>query len=127
MRALFIDDNVNNRTVMVAMLSTAGVELEEAPNGPEGLEKIEEEDYDFILIDLRMPDMDGFGVIRCIRARDDSKSRLPIVVVTADGADGLAARCVEAGADAMISKPVEMNQLFETVGAILARTPGAHA
>lgn len=59
MNALFIDDDPLNRAVMSAMLSTADIDMEEAESGLTGLSKIEATDYDFVLIDLRMPQMGG--------------------------------------------------------------------
>ena len=124
MLALFIDDDALNRTVMAAMLSAADVTMEEASNGPDGLRQLEAGSFDFVLVDLRMPSMDGYEVVRRIRSRHDEKGRLPVVVVTADESDNLEEQCLAAGADAVIRKPVEMDRLFETVGALLASGAG---
>jgi CheY-like chemotaxis protein len=67
-----------------------------------------------------MPGMDGLTAIRHIRAREDEKGQLPIIVVTADTAVDLRERCLAAGADEVIFKPVAMDALFETMGRLLA-------
>ena len=76
------------------------------------------------LIDLRMPGMDGITAIEQIRARGDAKAKLPIIVVTADTAIDLRERCLAAGADEVLFKPVAMDALFEAMGRILAGGDG---
>jgi CheY-like chemotaxis protein len=68
-----------------------------------------------------MPGMDGITAIRQIRARGDAKSGVPVIVVTADTAPDLRDRCVAAGADEVLFKPVAMDALFDAMGRILAR------
>jgi len=109
-----------NRRVVRDMLEVAGAEMEEAESAELGLRMIDAETYDAALIDLRMPGMDGLTAIRYIRARGDSKAGIPIVVVTADTAEDLRERCLAAGADDVIFKPVAMDTLFETLGRVLA-------
>jgi len=113
-----------NRRVVRDMLEVAGVEMDEAENAEDGLGMIGTEDYDAILIDLRMPGMDGLTAIGHIRARGDAKARLPIVVVTADTAADLRRRCLDAGADDVIFKPVAMDAMFDALGRLLARDAG---
>ena len=121
MNVLFIEDDPMNRRVVKDMLDVAGARLTEADGGEEGLALIEAEDFDVILVDLRMPGMDGFEVIARIRARTDAKARLPIIVVTADTAIDLRERCLKAGADEVLFKPVAMDSLFDAIGRQLAR------
>jgi CheY-like chemotaxis protein len=75
-RVLFVEDNAVNRQVVFQMLTAAGIEMDEAENGLVGLSKIEENVYDLILMDLRMPCMDGLTTLRHLRARDDEKASL---------------------------------------------------
>lgn len=124
MHVLFVDDDPMNRTVVRAMLGVAGVEMDEAASGEEGLAALDARDYDLILMDLRMPGMDGLAATRLIRARGDARGATPVVVVTADIASDLRARCLASGADDLISKPVIMDVLFATLGDIAAR-PGS--
>ncbi|TCP99895.1 response regulator receiver domain-containing protein [Sphingomonas sp. PP-F2F-A104-K0414] len=118
---LFIEDDRMNRRVVKDMLDVAGVTMVEAESAERGLEIIDEQDFAMILVDLRMPGMDGVTAIKHIRARDDAKGRVPIIVVTADIAPDLRQRCLVAGADDVIFKPVAMDSLFDAMGRILAR------
>ena len=127
MRVLFVEDDPMNRRVVRDMLSVAGVDMDEAEDAEAGLLKIAAETYDLVLMDLRMPGMDGLTAIGHIRARSDAKASLPIVVVTADSGIDLQDRCIAAGADAVVLKPVAMNALFDTVGRLLAERPAAEA
>lgn len=120
MNVLFIEDDRMNRRVVRDMLDVAGAQMVEAESAEIGLGLIDANDFDVILVDLRMPGMDGITAIRHIRARPDAKARLPIIVVTADTAVDLRERCLRAGADDIIFKPVAMDSLFEAIGRVLA-------
>ncbi|WP_019517169.1 response regulator [Sphingomonas sp. Mn802worker] len=120
MRVLFIEDDRMNRRVVRDMLDVAGAQMEEAESAEIGLDRIDAEQFDMILVDLRMPGMDGLTAIGHIRARNDAKGKLPIIVVTADRAVDLRERCLAAGADDVIFKPVAMDSLFEAMGRLLA-------
>jgi CheY-like chemotaxis protein len=121
-RILFIEDDRMNRRVVRDMLDVAGAEMVEAESAEEGLALIEAQDFDMALVDLRMPGMDGITAIRHIRARPDAKARMPLIVVTADTAVDLRERCLAAGADDVLFKPVAMDALFDAMGRILARS-----
>jgi CheY-like chemotaxis protein len=121
MNVLFIEDDPMNRRVVKDMLDVAGAHLVEADNAERGLALIDSNGFDIVLVDLRMPGMDGFEAIRRIRAREDAKAGLPIIVVTADTAVDLRERCLEAGADEVLFKPVAMDSLFDAIGRQLAR------
>src|SRR6478735_2420893 len=99
MNILFIEDDPMNRRVVKDMLDVAGATMSEAELAEEGLARIDQQDFDVVLVDLRMPGMDGMEAIRRIRARGDAKAELPIIVITADTALDLRERCIEAGAD----------------------------
>lgn len=103
------------------MLDVAGATMIEADNAELGLTLLGEQVVDLILVDLRMPGMDGLTAIGHIRARDDAKASLPIIVVTADTAVDLRERCLAAGADDVIFKPVAMDALFDAMGRLLAQ------
>ena len=121
MKVLFIEDDRMNRRVVKDMLDVAGAVMDEADSAEAGLRKLEDNQYDMLLVDLRMPGMDGITAIQHIRARSDAKARLPIIVVTADTAVDLRDRCLAAGADDVLFKPVAMDALFESMGRLLAR------
>jgi CheY-like chemotaxis protein len=120
MTVLFIEDDRMNRRVVRDMLDVAGAAMVEAESAEIGLALIDAHDFDIALVDLRMPGMDGMTAIGHIRARTDAKARMPIIVVTADTAVDLRARCLAAGADEVIFKPVAMDELFDAMGRLLA-------
>jgi CheY-like chemotaxis protein len=121
MNVLFIEDDPMNRRVVKDMLDVAGAHLTEADSAEAGLSMIDGRDFDIVLVDLRMPGMDGFEAIKHIRGRGDPKASLPIIVVTADTAVDLRERCLAAGADEVLFKPVAMDSLFDAIGRQLAR------
>lgn len=120
MNILFIEDDPMNRRVVKDMLDVAGATMAEAGLAEEGLARIEYETFDLVLMDLRMPGMDGIEAVRHIRARTDEKANLPVIVLTADTAIDLRERCIEAGADDVLFKPVAMDALFDSIGRVLA-------
>lgn len=120
MNVLFIEDDRMNRRVVRDMLNVAGADMIEAESAEEGLRLIDGQEFDILLVDLRMPGMDGITAIQHIRARPDAKGRVPIIVVTADTAIDLRERCLAAGADDVIFKPVAMDHLFDAMGRVLA-------
>ena len=122
MQVLYVEDNDINRRVIKEMLRAGGADMDEAEDGFAGLQKIEAHDYDIILMGLRMPGMDGLTAIRHIRARPDSKAKLPVIVITADDGATIDAECLQAGADRVLRKPVVMAALFETIVAVLSQT-----
>ena len=121
MNILFVEDDAMNRRVVRDMLTVAGAEMDEAADAETGLRMIEEGDYDIVLMDLRMPGMDGLTAIRHIRARHDAKAGVPVIVVTADTALDICRDCIDQGADEVILKPVAMNKLFDAIGRLIAR------
>lgn len=124
MRVLFVDDSEINRRVIREMLRAGGIEMAEAEDGAAGLKMIDDNAYDLVLMDLRMPGMDGMTAIRHLRARDDRNARLPVIVVTADAGATIEIDCRNAGADDVIFKPVSMAALLDVVGALAARRGG---
>lgn len=121
MHVLFVEDDAMNRRVVRDMLSVADVEMSEADGALKGIGMIEACDYDLVLMDLRMPGMDGLEALRRIRARMDAKGRVPVVVVTADIAPDLKTECLREGADDFLTKPIAMDALFDALGRLMAR------
>ena len=121
MNILFVEDDAMNRRVVRDMLTVAGASMDEAPDAETGLRMINDNDYDIVLMDLRMPGMDGLTAIRHIRARTDDKAAIPVIVVTADTALDICRDCIDQGADEVILKPVAMNKLFDAIGRLIAR------
>jgi CheY-like chemotaxis protein len=127
MQILFVEDDPMNRRVVKDMLSVAGAEMVEAPDAETGLAMIADGRFDVVLMDLRMPGMDGLTAIRAIRARTDAKASLPIIVITADTAIDLRNDCLSHGADEVILKPVAMKALFDAIGKTLAKAAANQA
>ena len=127
MQVLFIEDDAMNRRVVKDMLSVAGVEMSEAPEAETGLAMLDTQPFDLVLMDLRMPGMDGLTAVRKIRERGDAVSLIPIIVVTADTAMDLQERCRAAGADDLLRKPVAMTLLFDAIARALTERPSSPA
>ncbi len=121
MQVLFVEDDPMNRRVVRDMLLVAGIDMIEASDALSGLEKIDKLELDLILMDLRMPGMDGLTAVERIRARSDSKRSLPIIVITADTAPGLRDECLSRGASEVLFKPVAMQDLFDIIGRVAAQ------
>jgi CheY-like chemotaxis protein len=119
MRILFIEDDAMNRRVVRDMLHVAGLPLAEADGGRTGIARLEQEPFDVLLLDLRMPEMDGFEVIDALRSRSDGLKDIPIIVVTADASPGLEDDCIKAGADAVLFKPIAMQSLFDSIAELV--------
>ncbi|WP_242146605.1 response regulator [Sphingomonas sp. BAUL-RG-20F-R05-02] len=124
MKILFIEDDAMNRRVVNDMLDVAGATMIGAESAEIGLGLIDESDFDIVLLDLRMPGMDGLTALGHIRARGDAKADLPVIVITADTAIDLRERCIAAGADEVLFKPVAMDSLFDAIGRMLAKGAG---
>jgi CheY-like chemotaxis protein len=114
-KALYIEDDPINRVVVRDMLGVVGISYDEGIDGPDGLAKLESGEFDIVLLDLRMPGMDGLEVTRQIRARRDAKASIPIVVITADTGPGIQQDCHRAGAQDLLLKPVAMQPLLDTI------------
>ncbi|MFM9976573.1 MAG: response regulator [Sphingomonadaceae bacterium] len=124
MKILFIEDDAMNRRVVRDMLDVAGIPMDEADGARAGLRMIDAHDYDLVLMDLRMPGMDGIEAIRVLRQRTDDKADLPVIVITADAAAGLREKCMDHGADEVLFKPVAMQSLFDTIAEIMVARGG---
>jgi PAS domain S-box-containing protein len=109
---LAVDDHPTNRSMLARMLALLGYAAETAENGREALEKWDSARYGAILTDCNMPEMDGYELARTIRAREKAGgARIPIIACTANALAGDAERCIAAGMDDFIAKPVELDAL----------------
>jgi CheY-like chemotaxis protein/HPt (histidine-containing phosphotransfer) domain-containing protein len=127
-RILVAEDNPSNREVAGMVLEKLGFSPDLVANGLEALRALQERDYDLLLLDCEMPEMDGYETARRIRdPRTGTRNPLiPIVALTADAIAGDREKCLEEGMDDYVAKPVEPSHLAEVLGKWLA-TPGAHA
>lgn len=118
-RILLVEDNVVNQKVGVRMLERAGYRCDVAANGREALEAFSRIPYDLILMDCQMPVMDGYEATRQIRNRQKPGSHTPIIAMTAHALRGDKERCLQAGMDDYISKPVTAADLLATLARYL--------
>jgi CheY-like chemotaxis protein len=112
-RALVAEDNPINQRLAVAILEKLGCQVDLAANGSEAVKKVSEIGYDLVLMDCQMPELDGFEATREIRRLPDTLARVPIVAMTANAMPGDRERCLEAGMDDYVAKPVRVKDLEE--------------
>ena len=111
-KVLIVDDDMRNVFAISNLLEEQGMETIAAKNGREALEKLDRNgDPDLILMDIMMPEMDGYEAIREIR-QSKGKQKLPIIALTAKAMKGDRAKCIEAGANDYLSKPVDFDKLM---------------
>jgi len=115
-RFLLVEDNAVNRKVATAMLSRFGAEIHHAFNGTEAVQAVKQTEFDVILMDCQMPEMDGFEATRRIRAweRAHGGHRL-IIAMTANAMKGDRERCLESGMDDYVTKPIKPAGLLEAI------------
>ncbi|WP_298159219.1 response regulator [Brevundimonas sp.] len=119
-RVLIVDDHPTNREVARLMLAPLGCEIFEAVDGLEAVEMASAAPFDLILMDVRMPRMDGLAATQAIRALGGDCARTPILAVTADTMPDDAARCTAAGMDGHVAKPLTHASLFAAIDAAMA-------
>ncbi|WP_421932185.1 HAMP domain-containing protein [Phenylobacterium sp.] len=120
-KIVVIDDDIRNIFSLASALEEYGVEISYAESGRAGLEILgERDDIDVVLVDIMMPDMDGYETIREIRARP-GMSDLPIVAVTAKAMKGDRQKCIQAGASDYVSKPVNIDHLVSVLRVSIQR------
>jgi signal transduction histidine kinase/DNA-binding response OmpR family regulator len=116
LRVLVAEDNPVNRTVARRLLEKRGHSVRVAVNGRDALAAFDEEAFDVILMDVEMPEMDGFETTKLIRKRESvSGAHIPVVAMTAHAMKGDQEKCLAAGMDAYVSKPINPATLFEVI------------
>ncbi len=122
---LLVDDHPTNRLVVARQLALAGYACETAEDGLEGLERWRSGRYALVLSDIHMPRMDGYQLTRALREEEvrEGRVRIPVIALTAAALTSEAQRCLAAGMDDYLSKPVSIRQLAECLGRWL---PHAH-
>lgn len=121
LRVLVTDDNPVNLAVARAILEASGLEVEVAAHGAEALDKLRGARFDLVLMDVRMPVMDGIEAVGRIRAGQAGDAEVPIIALTADGAPGEQARLKSLGFDALQSKPIRPAALIQSMAETMAR------
>ncbi|MCW5681747.1 MAG: response regulator [Xanthobacteraceae bacterium] len=118
-RILTIDDSKTMRDMLMLTLAGAGFDVLQAVDGADGLEVFARERVDLIITDINMPNMDGYEVIRRVRANPVHRT-LPILVLTTEGEADKRAIAREAGATGWMVKPFDPDRLLETVAKVAA-------
>ena len=125
LNVLIVDDSMVNRDVAAAFLRDAGHTATEAQDGVEAIRLIASQDFDVVLMDMRMPGIDGLEATRRIRALDGLRARVPIVAVTANALDHHAEECRSAGMSEHLAKPFTQSDLLAAVTQAAACRPHA--
>jgi two-component system, cell cycle response regulator DivK len=118
---LYIEDNQDNRTLVKRILESRGYTLLFAVNGLSGVSMAENEDINLILLDINLPDIDGYEVVHRIRKSEKKASlaHLPIIAVTANALQGDARKAISAGCNAYMTKPIDIFELWANVEAFI--------
>jgi CheY-like chemotaxis protein len=117
---LYIEDNPDNMRLVQRALESRGYQLFQAVKGEDGVRVAECEEVDLILLDINLPDIDGYEVAR--RIRSSSKTSLlhvPIIAITANALKGDAEKALDAGCDVYMSKPINIRELWARVEAFV--------
>ncbi len=120
-RVLLVEDNLINRQVASEILFCAGIEVEEATNGREAVDLLERKRYDAVLMDVQMPKMDGYQTTHYIR-ETLGLTELPIIAMTAHAMKGDREKCIRAGMNDYIAKPINTEMLYTLLSGYLNRT-----
>ena len=119
---LLVEDNEMNQMLAQKVLGKWGFKVDIADNGKHGIEKLREREYDIVLMDIQMPEMDGYDTTKFIREKMPSgKSGVPIIAMTAHAIVGEAEKCIALGMDDYISKPFNQKKLYEKINRLLKR------
>ena len=118
---LYVEDNPDNRNLMRRVLGAEGYSVIEAINGKQATEKLESNLVDLILMDINMPDMDGYTLTAKIKAIQ-KYSKIPIVAVTANVMRGDREKSLEAGCDGYIQKPIDIDTLAQQIERFITRS-----
>lgn len=110
-RVLVAEDYAISQNMIVNMLTKMGVEVDVAADGLEALEYYQSRQYDVIFMDCMMPEIDGYCVTQIIRENEPEGIHVPIVAVTANAMNGDRKRCLDAGMDAYMAKPLRAKDL----------------
>lgn len=122
LNVLVTDDNLVNQRLVTRLLEKRGHRVTTASNGLEAVESAQKEAYDLILMDVQMPRMDGFEATAKIREKENgTDSRVPIIALTAHAMKGDRERCIAAGMDGYLTKPIRVAELEEVLKTQLAR------
>lgn len=121
LRVLLVEDNLINQKVAYRMLEKNGHSVVTANNGKEALQVLADQEFDAVLMDVQMPEMDGLEATAAIRAGEEGTDRhVPILALTAHALIGDRERCLSAGMDGYLAKPIQTAQLLQALAEVLA-------
>ncbi len=121
LRILVAEDNLINQKLAVKLLEKNGHQVTVAQNGKEAVNELENSSFDLVLMDVQMPEMDGLSATIAIREREQQTGKhIPIIAMTAHAMKEDRQRCLDAGMDSYLSKPVNATQLYHTISEVLA-------
>jgi len=125
LRILLAEDNPVNQVVATRLLEKRGHTVVAVGNGREALDALDNDTFDLALLDLQMPEMDGLQAVSLIRQREEAggRARLPIIALTAHAMRGDRERCLTAGMDGYITKPINKTELLATIESVLQNCP----
>jgi signal transduction histidine kinase/ligand-binding sensor domain-containing protein/CheY-like chemotaxis protein len=120
LRVLLAEDNLVNRQLAVRLLEKRGIKPVVVGDGREALAVLERQSFDLVLMDVQMPEMDGLEATAAIREKEaKTGAHLPIIAMTAHAMKGDRERCLAAGMDAYVAKPIHVEELFEAMEAVM--------
>lgn len=121
LRVLVAEDNAVNQKVTAKILETAGHSPVIVSTGDEALDVLEEQAFDLLILDVNMPGISGIDVIKLYRVGSLGEARVPIIALSADATPETRAACMEAGADAYLTKPIEARKLLARINELAAK------
>ncbi len=110
-KILVVEDYADNRDLLLFMLDALGYQADCVNNGREALDKLAQQQYDVVLMDCQMPELDGYQATKAIRQREYFENRTIIIGLTANAMSGDRQKCLDAGMDDYLSKPIDLNKL----------------
>jgi CheY-like chemotaxis protein len=126
LRVLVADDCRMNRYVMKDMLNQLGVSPDIAASGNAALEQLRSNEYDIIMLDIQMPGLSGFDVIKEYRQLHPAAESVPIVVITGDATQEVYDECVQLGVSRFLLKPVDQSKLVHAISGLISTTASSH-
>jgi PAS domain S-box-containing protein len=127
LRLLLVEDNEVNQAFAVALLTRHGYSVEVAGNGLAALAALNKEHFDGVLMDVQMPVMDGYEATAAIREKEKAAgTRIPIIAMTAHSMKGDKEKCLDAGMDSYLSKPIKSKELLHMIDTVIAQTPSGN-
>ena len=118
LRGLVAEDNKFNQVVVKGMLERIGIKVDLAENGAEALDLFEQNQYDLIFMDVRMPIMNGYACTEAIRALKDERANIPIMALTAEATNSDAEKCLAVGMNVHLSKPLRISEVVKAIKAL---------